>query len=159
MWLIWNTVSALPVWRYLHIVKFQNFQTPENSAAIYLKFKQRGQTLQYFIKKDANETANKDDTDQTAPRREEQSDQGLHCLQRPVCPKTWIIRVIQIYIPFNLFLISSDMSLDHSCISSALYDLSPMRSINTLWITSLTMMGRNLKNVKQFPLNIYILED
>ena len=31
-------------------VKFLNFQTPENFAVIYLKFKQRGQNLRYFIK-------------------------------------------------------------------------------------------------------------
>ena len=36
---------------YYHTVKFLNFQTPENFAVIYLKFKQRGQTLGYFIKK------------------------------------------------------------------------------------------------------------
>ena len=32
-------------------VKFQNFRTPEIFAVIYLKFKQRGQTLGYFVKK------------------------------------------------------------------------------------------------------------
>ena len=32
-------------------VKFQNFRTPEKSAVIYLKFKQRVQTLEYFVKK------------------------------------------------------------------------------------------------------------
>ena len=32
-------------------VKFLNFRTPENFAVIYLKFKQRGQTLGYFVKK------------------------------------------------------------------------------------------------------------
>ena len=31
-------------------VKFLNFRTPENFAVIYLKFKQRGQRLGYFIK-------------------------------------------------------------------------------------------------------------
>ena len=31
-------------------VKFLNFRTPENFAVIYLKFKQRGQTLGYFVK-------------------------------------------------------------------------------------------------------------
>ena len=31
-------------------VKFLNFRTPENFAAFYLKFKQRGQSLGYFIK-------------------------------------------------------------------------------------------------------------
>ena len=32
-------------------VKFLNFQMPENLAVIYLKFKKRGQTSGYFIKK------------------------------------------------------------------------------------------------------------
>ena len=32
-------------------VKFLNFRTPESFAVIYLKFKQRGQTLGYFAKK------------------------------------------------------------------------------------------------------------
>ena len=32
-------------------VKFLNFRTSENFAVIYLKFKQRGQSLRYFVKK------------------------------------------------------------------------------------------------------------
>ena len=32
-------------------IKFLNFRTPENFVAIYLKFKQRGQILAYFVKK------------------------------------------------------------------------------------------------------------
>ena len=32
-------------------VKFLNFQKPENFAVIYLKFKQKAQTLEYFVKK------------------------------------------------------------------------------------------------------------
>ena len=48
-------------------IKFRNFQKPENSAVIYLKFKQRGQTLGYFVKKDANGITNSEDSDQTAP--------------------------------------------------------------------------------------------
>ena len=32
-------------------VKFVNFRPPENFAVIYLKFKKRGQTLGYFVKK------------------------------------------------------------------------------------------------------------
>ena len=30
-------------------VKFLNFRTPENFAVKYLKFKQRGQTIEYFV--------------------------------------------------------------------------------------------------------------
>ena len=32
-------------------VKFLNFRTPENVAVIYLKFKQKAQTLGYSVKK------------------------------------------------------------------------------------------------------------
>ena len=32
-------------------VKFLNFRTQENLAVIYLKFKQKAQTLGYFVKK------------------------------------------------------------------------------------------------------------
>ena len=32
-------------------IKFLNFLTPENFAVIYLKFKGRGQSLRYFVKK------------------------------------------------------------------------------------------------------------
>ena len=34
-----------------HAVKFLNFPTPESFAIIHLKFKQRGQTLGYFVQK------------------------------------------------------------------------------------------------------------
>ena len=34
-----------------YTVKFLNFQMPENFAEIYLKFKQKGQTLGYSAKK------------------------------------------------------------------------------------------------------------
>ena len=40
---------------------------------------------------DADSMANSVDPDQTAPQ--EQSDLGLHCLPRPVCPKPRIITV------------------------------------------------------------------
>ena len=48
-------------------VKFLNFRTPEIFAVNYLKFKQIGKTLGYFIKKDANGIENSEDPDQTAP--------------------------------------------------------------------------------------------
>ena len=35
----------------LTTIKFLNFRTPENFAVIYLKFKQGGPTLEYFVKK------------------------------------------------------------------------------------------------------------
>ena len=48
-------------------VKFLNFRMPENFAVIYVKFKQRGQTLGCFVIKHANGIANSEDPDQTAP--------------------------------------------------------------------------------------------
>ena len=47
-------------------VKFLNFWTPENFAAIYLKFKQRP-NLSLFHQKDAYGIDNSEDFDQTAP--------------------------------------------------------------------------------------------
>ena len=47
---------------------FLNFWTPENFVEIYLNFKEKDQTLGYFIKKDANGIANSEDHDQTAPQ-------------------------------------------------------------------------------------------
>ena len=46
-------------WTSLHLqkikniitIKFLNFQTPENFAINYLKFKQRGQTIEHFVQK------------------------------------------------------------------------------------------------------------
>ena len=53
---------------YKATVKLQNFRTPENSAVIYVKFKQRGQFKpQGTLSKDANGIANGEDPDQTAP--------------------------------------------------------------------------------------------
>ena len=48
-------------------VKFLNFGMPEILAVIYLKFKQRGQTLRVFCQNGANGIANSEDPDQTAP--------------------------------------------------------------------------------------------
>ena len=52
----------------LHTVKFLNIGTPEIFAVIYLKLKQRGQTVRVFCQNGANGIANSEDTDQTAPR-------------------------------------------------------------------------------------------
>ena len=63
-----NKISmALVLMIFMNTVKFLNFGMPENFAVIYLKFKQRGQTLGYFVKKNANGIANSEDPDQTAP--------------------------------------------------------------------------------------------
>ena len=48
-------------------VMFLNFGTPEIFAVIYLKFKQRGQTLRVFCQNGANGIANSEDPDQTPP--------------------------------------------------------------------------------------------
>ena len=62
-----RTVCSDTVKMYGSTVKFINFRTPENYAVNYIEFKQRGQTLGYFIKKDANGRTNSEDPDQTAP--------------------------------------------------------------------------------------------
>ena len=48
-------------------VKFLNFRTPEYFAVNYLKFKKRGQSFGYFVKKMQYGIANSEDPDQTAP--------------------------------------------------------------------------------------------
>ena len=49
-------------------VKLLNFRTPENFAVIYLKFKQRGQSLWvFFSQNNAIGIANSEDPDPTAP--------------------------------------------------------------------------------------------
>ena len=70
----------------LSTVKFLNFQRLEKFAVMYIKFKQRCQILGYFVKKVQMELQ----TVKTLIRLllEEQSDLGLHCLPRPICPKT-----------------------------------------------------------------------
>ena len=52
---LWSTVTVL------------NFQTPENFAVTYLKFKQRDQTLGYFVIDGADSISNSVDPAQTAP--------------------------------------------------------------------------------------------
>ena len=49
-------------------VKFLNIGTPEIFAVIYLKFKQRGQTLRVFCQNGAKGIANSEDPEQTASR-------------------------------------------------------------------------------------------
>ena len=60
--------STSPIWVKLELYRFTTVMGP----------------------KDANGMANSVDTNQNALEEhlEEQSDQGLHCLPRPVCPKT-----------------------------------------------------------------------
>ena len=62
-------------------VKHLNIRTPEKIAVITLRFEQH----RIMHPKDGDGMVNSVDPDQTVP---EQSDLGLHCLPRPVCPKT-----------------------------------------------------------------------
>ena len=47
--------------------QFLNFQTPKIFAVSYLKFKQIGQTLDYFCQNGGKGIAKSEDPDQTAP--------------------------------------------------------------------------------------------
>ena len=76
----WKTVHSL---RYRKIPKISDTQ---KFAVITLKVEQDGFTFRVMHPKDTEGIANSVDPDQTAPK--EQSDLGLHCLLRPVCPKT-----------------------------------------------------------------------
>ena len=58
-------------------VNFLNIRTPQKIVIITLKFEQYGSTIEQCV-----QMANSVDPDQ------EQSDLGLHCLPRPICPKT-----------------------------------------------------------------------
>ena len=80
----WEILQTLGIESTLQpTVKFLNFQMPEIFAVFYLKFKLKAQPLGYFVKKMQMEK-------QTVKTLiiEEQSELGLHCLPRPICPKT-----------------------------------------------------------------------
>ena len=62
--------SVLILWHLIECTgMFLNFGTTDIFAVIYLKFKQRCQTLGYFVKMVQNGIANSKDPDQTAPLR------------------------------------------------------------------------------------------
>ena len=61
-------------------VKFLKIRTPEKFAVITLKFEQGGFTIRVMHPKDVDRVANTEDPDQF--------ELGLHCLPRPICPKT-----------------------------------------------------------------------
>ena len=46
----YETVKVSSIADTKRTVKFLNFRTPEIFAVIYLKFKQRGRSLRYFVK-------------------------------------------------------------------------------------------------------------
>ena len=64
-------------------VKFLNFSDTRKLCCNLHNIKKKTHTFKVFRKKDVNGIANSEDPDQT-----EQSDLGLHCLPRPICPRT-----------------------------------------------------------------------
>ena len=70
----------------LSTIKFLNFRTPKIIAVSYLKFKHRGQTSGNFVKMVQREWQTVKTLIRLLPL--EQSDLGLHCLPRLICPKT-----------------------------------------------------------------------
>ena len=73
-------------------IDFEYHKVPKFSDARKLccnlpKIQTKKPNLRLFCQKDVNGIANSVDPDQTAPK--EQSDLGLHCLPRPICPKTY----------------------------------------------------------------------
>ena len=77
-----KSYQGISILIWLNTVKILKFPTPKKFAVITLKVEQDGFFLRVMHLKDAEGIANSVDPDQ------EQSDLGLHCLLRPVCPKT-----------------------------------------------------------------------
>ena len=71
----------------VNTVKFLKTETPKIIGVLtcILKIKEF-----LFLKEGTDRMANSEDPDQTAPQ--EQSDLGLHCLFKPSCPITYILR-------------------------------------------------------------------
>ena len=83
-------------------VKLQNFLTLKMLLKSLLRFKQRCLSIEKLCPNRADGMVDRVHPDQ------EQSGLGLHCLSRPICPKTWdhygkIIRYHEIQ-PFNSFI-------------------------------------------------------
>ena len=73
---------------FLYHRKVPKFSDDRKLCCNLPKIQEKRPNLWVFCQKDANGIANSGDPDQTAPLGlEEQSDQGLHCLPRPICPK------------------------------------------------------------------------
>ena len=68
----------------VNYVKFLTFRTQEHCSDS-LKIQTKRPNLNAICQKHANGIANSEDHDQTAP--EKQSNLGLYCLSRHVCPK------------------------------------------------------------------------
>ena len=88
------------------IPQFLNFRTPQKFTVNYLEFKQRGQTIEYFVQKMQVEQQ----TVKTLIRLllQEQSDLGLHCLPRPLSVRK--LRVITVTLSFFI-----QIGLDKQC--------------------------------------------
>ena len=74
----------------LYIVKYRKvpkFSDSRQLCCNLSKIKEKRPNIWVFRQKDANGIENSEDP-------VEQSDLGLHCLPRLICPKTWIIMVI-----------------------------------------------------------------
>ena len=69
-----------------YTVKILKHSDIRKFAVIILKVEQGGFFLRVMCPKDAEGIANSVDSDKTDPQ--EQSDLGMHCLLRPICPKT-----------------------------------------------------------------------
>ena len=74
----------------IYTINFLNIRTPKKFIVITLKFLTIWLYHRVMSPNDAARIANSVDPDQTAPLGavEEQSDLGLHCLPRHICPKT-----------------------------------------------------------------------
>ena len=62
--------------------KVSKFSDARKLCCNLSKIQTKWPNLKIFCQKDANGIANSEDTDQT------ESDLGLYCLPRPICPKT-----------------------------------------------------------------------
>ena len=79
-------VAKYPPYCYCLYRKVPKFSDVRKLCCNLPKIQEKTPNLWVFRQKNANEIANSEDADQTAPL--EQSDLGLHCLPRPICPKT-----------------------------------------------------------------------
>ena len=104
-------------------VKFLNFRTLQ-------KIQAKRPKLRVFYQNEANGIANSEDPDQTAP----QSDLGLHCLPRPICPETlgllWNLISLQAKLSGRLRLCIHSNSI--SVISETLHDKSNPKPLSLL---------------------------
>ena len=82
----WTETSLCPQTDYRKVPKFLDTR---NFCCNLPKIQTKKPNLREIHQKGTNGIANSEDPDQIAPL----SDLGLHCLPRPICPKTWVITV------------------------------------------------------------------